>query len=192
MPRYSMGACELCGKEGVGTRRAKVSQSVLECCSGCIASMGLVVEQMPANVIQNVEQSSLVTGKGVSGIDIMTKDAMELAEDFHSRIRDGRKIKGVSQEDLARIMNVKIGVIQKAENGNRPTDSTLEKFERALGISLFVEAIPRSNTMVANESSSQMTISDAKNDVVKKTRQRPEKKKRRRFGVSRSGSRSRR
>ena len=102
MPRYSMGACELCGKEGVGTRRAKVSQSVLECCSGCIASIGLVVEQRPTKVIQNNEQSSLVTGKGVSGIDIMTKDATELAGDFHSRISDGRKIKGMSQEDLAR------------------------------------------------------------------------------------------
>ena len=192
MPRYNMGACELCGKEGVGTRRAKVSQSVLECCSGCIASMGLIVEQRPTKVIQNKEQSSLVTGKGVSGIDIMTKDATELAGDFHSRIRDGRKIKGLSQEDLARIMNVKIGVIQKAENGNRPIDSTLEKFERTLGISLFVEAIPRTNTMVANESSSQMTISDAKNVVSNKTRKRPEKKKGRRFGVSRSGSRSRR
>ena len=192
MPRLSMGACELCGKEGVGTRRAKVSQSVLECCSGCIASMRLVVEQRPTKVIQNKEQSSLVTGKGVSGIDIMTKDVTELAGDFYSRIRNGRKIKGLSQEDLARIMNVKIGVIQKAENGNRPTDSTLEKFERALGISLFVEAIPRNNTMVANESSSQMTISDAKNDLVDKTRKRPEKKKGRRFGVSRSGSRTRR
>ncbi|DAC12617.1 MAG TPA: helix-turn-helix domain-containing protein [Candidatus Poseidoniales archaeon] len=192
MPRYNMGACELCGKEGVGTRRAKVSQSVLECCSGCIASMGLVVEQRPTKVIHNNEQSSLVTGKGVSGIDIMTKDATELAGDFHSRISDGRKIKGMTQEDLARSMNVKIGVIQKAENGNRPMDSTLEKFEKALGISLFVEAIPRSNTMVANESSSQMTISDAKNVVSKKTRKRPGKKKGRRFGVSRSGSRSRR
>ena len=192
MPRHSMGACELCGKEGVGTRRAKVSQSVLECCSGCIASMRLVVEQRPTKVIQNNEQSSLVTGKGVSGIDIMTKDATELAGDFYSRIRNGRKIKGLSQGDLARIMNVKIGVIQKAENGNRPTDSILEKFERALGISLFVEAIPRNNTMVANESSSQMTISDAKNDLVDKTRKRPEKKKGRRFGVSRSGSRTRR
>ena len=192
MLRLSMGACELCGKEGVGTRRAKVSQSVLECCSGCIASMRLVVEQIPTKVIQNNEQSSLVTGKGISGIDIMTKDATELAEDFHAKIRDGRKIKGLSQEDLARIMNVKIGVIQKAENGNRPTDSTLKKFERALGISLFVEAIPRSNTMVENESTRQMTISDAKNDVANKTRKRPEKKKGRRFGVSRSGSRSRR
>ena len=192
MPRYSMGACELCGKEGVGTRRAKVSQSVLECCSGCIASMGLVVEQRPTKIIQNNEQSSLVTGKGVSGIDIMTKDATELAGDFHARIRNSRKIKGLSQKDLARMMNVKIGVIQKAENGNRPTDSTLEKFERALGISLFVEAIPRSHTMEANESSRQMTISDAKNDVANKTRKRPEKKKGRRFGVSRSGSRSRR
>ena len=192
MPRYTMGACELCGKEGVGTRRAKVSQSVLECCSGCIASMGLVVEQRPTKVIQNNEQSSLVTGKGVSGIDIMTKDSTELAGDFHSRIRTGRKNKNMSQQDLARIMNVKIGAVQKAENGNRPTDSTLEKFERALGISLFVEAMPRSHTMVANESSSQMTISDVNNDVVQRTRKRPDKKRKRRFGVSRSGSRSRR
>ena len=192
MPRYSMGACELCGKEGVGTRRAKVSQSVLECCSGCIASMGLVVEQRPTKVIQNNEQSSLVTGKGISGIDIMTKDSTELAVDFHSRIRTGRKIKNMSQQDLARIMNVKIGVVQKAENGNRPTDSTLEKFERALGISLFVEAMPRSHTMIANESSSQMTISDVNNDIAQRTRKRPDKKRKRRFGVSRSGSRSRR
>ena len=187
-----MGACELCGKEGVGTRRAKVSQSVLECCSGCISSMGLVVEQKPTKVIRNNEQASLVTGKGVSGIDIMTKDATELAGDFHSRISNGRKIKDMSQEDLARIMNVKIGVIQKAENGNRPPDSTLKKIERTLGISLFIESTPRSHTMVANESSSQMTISDAKNDVVHGTRKRPDKKRGRRFGVSRSGSRSRR
>ncbi len=192
MPRHGMGACELCGKEGVATRRAKVSQSILECCSGCVSSMGLVVEQRPTKVSSNNEQKSLVTGRGVSGMDIMTKDAVELAGDFHSRIREGRKIKGISQEDLARIMSVKKGVIQKAENGNRPTDSILEKFEKALGISLFVEAISRSETMVANESSSQMTISDAKKDVVNKTRKRPERKKRRRFGVSRSGSRSRR
>ena len=190
MLRLIMGACELCGKEGVATRRAKVSQSVLECCSGCIASMKLVVEQRPTKVMQNNEQSSLVTGKGISGIDIMTKDATELAGDFHAKIRNGRKIKGLSQEDLARIMNVKKGVIQKAENGNRPTDSTLKKIERALSISLFVEAIPRSNTMIENGTSRQMTISDAKNDVANKTRKRPEKKKGRRFGVSRSGSRS--
>jgi len=154
--------------------------------------MGLVVEQRPTKVSSNNEQKSLVTGKGVSGMDIMTKDAVELAGDFHSRIRDGRKIKGISQEDLARIMSVKKGVIQKVENGNRPTDSILEKFEKALGISLFVEAISRSETLVANESSTQMTISDAKKDVVNKTRKRPERKKRRRFGVSRSGARSRR
>tara|TARA_B000000441_G_scaffold121152_1_gene96083 strand:- start:676 stop:972 length:297 start_codon:yes stop_codon:yes gene_type:complete len=98
----------------------------------------------------------------------------------------------MSQEELARDMNVKIGVIQKAENGNRPIDSTLEKFERSLGISLFVESIPRNHTIVANDSSSQMTISDAKKEVANKTRNRPEKKKGRRFGVSRSGSRPRR
>ena len=82
-----MGACELCGKEGVGTRRARVSQSVLECCTGCIDSMGLIVEQRPTKSILNTGQSNIVTGKGVSGIDIMSNDATELAEDFHSRIR---------------------------------------------------------------------------------------------------------
>jgi len=188
-----MGACELCGKEGVGTRRARVSQSVLDCCGGCIGSMGLVVEQSAPQVIQkNTEQSSQVTGKGVSGIDIMTKDATELAPDFHSRIRNGRELKRMSQEELARSMNVKIGVIQKAENGNRPTDSTLEKFERALGIRLFVDSLPSNHTVVANESAGQMTISDANKDVEPAAKTRPDKKKGRRFGVTRSGSRSRR
>ena len=75
--------------------------------------MGLIVEQRPTKVILNTEQSNIVTGKGVSGIDIMSNDATELAVDFHSRIRNGREIKEISQEELARIMNVKIGVIQK-------------------------------------------------------------------------------
>ncbi|MBF93289.1 MAG: hypothetical protein CMB78_05900 [Euryarchaeota archaeon] len=187
-----MGACELCGAEGVSTRQAMVSQSKLECCIRCIDSMSLVVERTVTRNESQSEPESSVVGRGVSGVDIMTKDEMELAQDFHNRIRVSRKEKGLSQEDLARKMNVKIAVIQKAESGNRPTDALLKKFTKELGVRLFVESAPSNHTIVSSENDRKMTISDAQNDNVKSERVNRAKKKTRRLGVSRSGARSRR
>jgi len=195
-----MGACELCGIEGVNTKRAKIAKpvghnSILECCNRCIESMGLIVEALrtPAYV-PPTEAQSTVSGKGISGVDIMTKDELELANDFHSRISKARKHRGLSQEDLAKQMNEKIAVIQKTENGIRPTDALLNKFAKALDIRLFVEAVSHAHTMVASDSNSQMTISDAKNssEPEPKKQKNQKKKKGRRIGVSRSGARSRR
>jgi len=193
-----MGACELCGLEGVSTKRAKIGRpvgqnSILECCNKCINSMDLVVEAVKKHaIIQTPEKQSAVSGKGISGIDIMTKDELELASDFHSRIRNARKFNGLSQEDLAKQMNEKIGVVQKAENGIRPTDSLLKKFARELGIKLFVESVAHGHTMVSSEGERQMTISDANNVTASHTEKKKVKKKGRRIGVSRSGARSRR
>jgi len=193
-----MGACELCGAEGIATKRAKIAKpvgynSILECCNRCIDSMGLIVEATRApTAIPTVEPQSAVSGKGISGVDIMTKDDLELANDFHSRIRNARTHRGLSQEDLAKQMNEKMGVIQKAENGIRPTDSLLNKFERALEIGLFVESVSHAHTMVASETDRQMTISDAKNSPEPEHKKKKQKKKGRKLGVSRSGARSRR
>jgi len=196
--RQCMGACELCGAEGIATKRAKIPKpvgynSMLECCNRCIDSMGLIVEaaRVPTD-IPTAEPQSVVSGKGISGVDIMTKDDLELANDFHSRIRNARKHRDLSQEDLAKQMNEKIGVIQKAENGIRPTDSLLNKFEKALEIGLFVESVSHAHTMVASEIDRQMTISDAKNTSESEPKKKQKKKKGRRLGVSRSGARSRR
>ena len=197
--RQCMGACELCGAEGVSTKRAKIAKpvghnSILECCNRCIESMGLIVEavRVPTYVTTTETQSS-VSGKGISGVDIMTKDEVELANDFHSRIRNARTHRGLSQEDLAKQMNEKIAVIQKTEIGIRPTDSLLNKFAKALDIKLFVESVSHAHTMVASDNDRQMTISDAKNLHETETKkQKSQKKKGRRIGVSRSGARSRR
>ena len=140
-----------------------------------------------------VEPQSAVAGKGVSGVDIMTKEEVELANDFHSRIRNARQLRGISQEELAKEMNQKIGVIQKAENGIRPTDSLLNKFAKALDVKLFVETVSHAHTMVASENDRQMTISDAKNPSQSEPKKKKiQKKKGRRIGVSRSGAKSRR
>ena len=196
--RQCMGACELCGAEGVSTKRAKIAKpvghnSILECCNRCIESMGLIVEavRVPTYVPPTETQSS-VSGKGISGVDIMTKDEVELANDFHSRIRNARKHRGLSQEELAKQMNEKIAVIQKTENGIRPTDSLLNKFAKALDIKLFVESVSHAHTMVASDNDRQMTISDAKNSPESEPKKKSQKKKGRRIGVSRSGARSRR
>jgi putative transcription factor len=188
-----MGACELCGAEGVSTKMARASQSLLECCNGCIGSMGLIAEQvMRSTVSAPAEPRSHISGKGITGVDIMTKDEMELANDFHSRIRNAREHRGLSQEDLAREMNEKIGGIQKAENGIRPTDSLLNKFAKALDVRLFVESVSHGHTMVTSESDRQMTISDAKKQIEERPKKKKAKKKGRKLGVSRSGARSRR
>ena len=197
--RQSMGACELCGSEGVSTKRARIAKpvghnSLLECCNRCIESMGLIVESVRTPpYAPPTETQSTVSGKGVSGVDIMTKEEVELANDFHSRIRNARKHRGLSQEDLAKQMNEKIAVIQKTENGIRPTDSLLNKFAKALDIRLFVESVSHAHTMVASDNDRQMTISDAKNSPESEPKkQKSQKKKGRRIGVSRSGARSRR
>lgn len=174
------------------TRSATVSQSIVDCCARCIESMGLVVARSTPKNQTSTELGTQVIGKGVPGFDIMTKDVKELAADFHSRIRRAREAKGMSQEDLARIMNEKVGVVQKAESGIRPTDSLLNKISKALGISLLVDSVPNSHTIVASDNDRKMTISDSRISDEETIRQKKPKRKGRRLGVSRSGARSRR
>ena len=186
-----MGACELCGAEGVSTRMATVSLSKLECCTNCIESMRLPVNHSTP-VLETPKSETQVIGRGVSGIDIMTKEETELAGDFHNRIRKARIERGLSQEELARRMNEKVGAVQKAESGIRPTDKLLEKFSKNLGVSLMVESLPSGHTVVASESNTEMTISDARRSKDELVKPKKNKKRGRKLGVSRSGARSRR
>ena len=187
-----MGACELCGNEGVSTKKATVSSALLECCNRCIVSLGLIVETEKFDMVFENTNKSQVIGRGIRGVDIMSNDKTELAYDFHSRIRDARIQKGLSQVELAKKMNEKIAVIQKAENGIRPTDSLISKFSKTLSIELYVEKIPNNHRMVGVKEDRVLTISDVKDQNIQQSSDRRVKKKGRRLGVSRTGSRTRR
>ena len=94
-------------------RRTCVSHSTLECCTNCIDSMRLPVNRSTP-VLETPKSETPVIGRGVSGIDIMTKEETELAGDFHNRIRKARIERGLSQEELARRMNEKNGAVQRS------------------------------------------------------------------------------
>ncbi len=182
----------MCGLEGVATQTAIASQSSLDCCKKCIVSMGLEVKRQPRPQSNPPAPQNQVTRRGVSGIDIMTKEEMELASDFHSKIRMAREDKGWSQSDLARRINEKSATIQKAENGIRPTDLVLNKISKSLGLNLFIESSANRHRVVTGNVSRDLTISDAGDSSVQPTKAKKIKKKGRKLGVSRSGARSRR
>ena len=186
-----MGTCELCGIEGVGTKKAKVSSSELDCCNRCISSNALEVVFVRKTIDREIEPISQITGKGVLGIDIMSNNSKELAPDFHLRIRKAREQRGFSTNDLARRINEKVAIVQKAEDGARPTDALLEKISKELGIELFFERSTENYRQISNNLEREMTISDLSNQAKEEKTVKKQKKKSRKLGVSRGGPRKR-
>ena len=186
-----MGTCEMCGNERVSTKQAIVSNAVVHSCSNCIESMGLRVKYETAVIQEVSKESTPVQGKGISGIDIMTKQSSELIPGFHKKIIEARKNKGWSQQDMARRMNEKINVIQKIEGGSRPIDSVLNKIEKILEIEIFIELSSSNDRMIAKSESKEMTIADISNNEESQDKVKKSKKKMRRLGASRRTSRKR-
>ena len=97
----------------------------------------------------------------MSGPNIMHKSERELAPDFHKRIRQSRKNKGWDQREFARRMNERLNIVQKIENGNRPTDSLIKKIEKVLDVELMIESLAANSRQTTNQGSRNMTIGDA-------------------------------
>ena len=186
-----MGTCEMCGNERISTKKAIVSNTVVQSCSRCIESMSLRIKYDAPAVNNETSEISVVQGKGITGIDIMTKESNELIPGFNKKIIQSRKIKNWTQQDLARRINEKINVIQKIEGGSRPQDSVLIKIEKILDLQLLVELSTPNSRMIAKSDSKEMTIADISNQEAKSEFVKKNKKKMRRLGVSRRTSRKR-
>jgi uncharacterized protein (TIGR00270 family) len=139
-----MGSCELCGVDNVSTKRMSVHGAFVEGCKQCQVKMGYNAEtdQATQNVARVNRQVSSATsggygGLGTAGKDIMVRDGKELGLEFSTKIRQARESRGWDQRTLALKMKQKINIIQRTENGQRPSDAVAKKFERTLNITLF-------------------------------------------------------
>ena len=111
------------------------------------------------------KKKNTVTSRGIAGKDIMAKKEKELASDFHKRIIEGRKKKGWDQRTFASKMNERLNIVQKIENGGRPTDKLIQKIEKILSIELNVERSSEHTSTVTTKKRN-MTIGDALEDLL--------------------------
>ena len=122
-----MGTCELCGADNVSTYKTSTSGARVDACNRCIDRLGLTKPIPSSNRIKS-QKTTIQTR--ITGQNIMLNSDKELAPDFHKRIRKGREAKGWDQREFARRMNERLNIVQRTENGNRPTDALVKKIEK--------------------------------------------------------------
>ena len=165
-----MADCELCGAMKVSIRKVKTGKTEVTACSRCIDRMNLGPKETAPGLAKAQSMHSKPThtsayaARGKKGKDIMLKAEKELADDFAKRITQGRKAKGWNHATLGKRMAETVNIIKSAEAGKRPTDGVLRKFERVLGISLWVTSSQETTSHVDRSSNRGMTLGDYFND----------------------------
>lgn len=74
--------------------------------------------------------------------DLLPVEELDYVEDFHVRIKNARERLGLTQEDLASMLNERLTVIKKIEQGEvRPTLELARKIEKMLNIQIIEKAV---------------------------------------------------
>jgi putative transcription factor len=85
----------------------------------------------------------------------------ELVSGWNDLIKNARKKKGLSREELGFKIGERTVTISKIENGDlRPSDKMISKLEKELDITLFEEVKSVSNVPVGSRSDSGLTLGD--------------------------------
>ena len=158
-----MGVCELCGSEQSPTHRTNTSGANIDACMRCIERLGLPKQNITQ--LPKIRTTKIPILRNSSN-DIMAKSGKELAPDFHNRIREARTAKGWDQREFARRMNERLNIVQRTENGNRPTDDLIKKIEKVLDVRLFVDAESANTRPISTSDTRNMTIGDAYDDLL--------------------------
>jgi putative transcription factor len=142
--------CELCGRECKGCREAIIDGAKMFVCPDCqkYAEGGVPQEEpvRPSSPHPQPQRFSSPRSRKPEK-DIFKDKAMgkELIANWNHRIEDARKKKGLTREQLGFKIGERTVTIAKLENGDlRPSDQTIAKLEKELGISLMedVKTVP--------------------------------------------------
>lgn len=86
---------------------------------------------------------------------------IEIVEDYGRRIREARKVKGMTLEDLAKKIMEKENYLERVENEKTlPTETIAQKLERALSIRLFEDGSTGSVSVSGSKKAGGMTLGD--------------------------------
>lgn len=118
-----MTSCELCGK--IATKKAKIEGSVLAVCESC-ASFGTELKE--TKPLHNVKVTHSLKA-----------DLPEtfLVENFGQLLRQARSKKKLTEEDAAKLLNIRESTLKHYEAGAvQPDETTIRKLEKFYGVSL--------------------------------------------------------
>ncbi len=107
-----MPKCEMCGRED-RLRRAKVEGTELNVCSNC-TKYGEVIRANNYYSSKNSKNQPFIRKRLVK----IEGPEYELVSDYNKIIQKVRQEKGMKQEDFAKLINEKLSVLQKWENGS--------------------------------------------------------------------------
>jgi len=123
--------CDLCGKETNVLYRVIIEGSELLVCEEC-AKLGKTLGKID---YRTPPRKSLVQRLEKAGRDLTEEEL--LVEDFGDKIRKARKELGLTREDLAKLVGIKVGLLAKIENNELiPEDKIRKKLEKILKIKL--------------------------------------------------------
>jgi putative transcription factor len=149
--------CELCGRE-CDCKPATIDGVKMMLCPNCMKYGIGIKEEKPISVKQKI-----ILGKiSKPQVKDIYKDMdKELVSNWNELIKNARKNKGLSREELGFKINERTVTIAKIENGDlRPSDDIVKKLEKELGINL-VEKVDSGSSFSATTSSKKgLTLGD--------------------------------
>ena len=149
--------CELCGRD-CECRPAVVDGVRMMLCPGCMRygeSVKVAVEKPVAD-----QKSILSRIKRPKVKDVYKDMDKELVSGWNELIKNARKKKGLSREELGFKIGERTVTIAKIENGDlRPSDKMVTKLEKELGITL-IEEVRSVSTVSTGSRSDGLTLGD--------------------------------
>ena len=157
----TMGVCELCGRAKTSVFTIFVSGARVAACATCSEKRGV---SLPNKTVG-------MPGKSTLGHRSTRKNdnrpKLEVARDFHLRIRKAREALGISVQDMGRRLNMRVQDLQRYEGGSVPPDSVAKRLERELKIEIMVESDTDNATPVRKGSGRTVTIADMFDEMMR-------------------------
>ena len=150
--------CELCGRD-CECKPADVDGVRMMLCPGCMRhGKGVKETQASSSLNQGTFPGRI---KKPTEKDVYKDMNKELVTDWNEIIKNARKKKGLTREELGFKIGERTVTIGKIENGDlRPSDKVVKKLEKELNIRLIEEVKSVSDVSVGSQSGRGLTLGD--------------------------------
>jgi putative transcription factor len=130
--------CEMCGQDTRSLKKVIIEYSVLRVCPECAKFGRPVPESKGPSKVPAPIHDKPAGPKPRTGRDVLeASSTRELVSDYPQRVKKARVAKGMTPEELGKLINEKRSVISKLESGeHRPNEKLVRKLERSLNIKL--------------------------------------------------------